>query len=242
MKKSTLVSALLAGICLVAAPAFGQESKPATEQKQEQKKEQKKESKQDGKQDGSKEAKKDDKKADIAIGSQAPTFTLTDVDGKEHSLATYTKQGQIVVLVWFNPDCPFVKKHYENGANTFNDLAKKYADKKVVFLAVNSGAPGQQGAGKERNLKAKTDWKIEHPILLDEAGTTGKAYGAKNTPACYIIAADGTLAYMGAIDDNPGMKVGQTNYVAKALDELLAGKPVTTATTQPYGCSVKYGK
>lgn len=239
VKKSTLVSALLAGLCLAASPALAQESKPGAGQG-----EQKRERKHDGKQDGTKkdETAKDDKKAEIAIGSQAPTFTLMDLEGKEHSLAAHTKQGHIVVLFWFNPDCPFVKKHYENGANTFNDLAKKYADKKVVFLAINSGASGMQGAGKERNAKAKKDWKIEHPILLDEAGTTGKAYGAKNTPACYIIAADGTLAYMGAIDDDPSMKVGKTNYVAKALDEILAGKPVTTATTKPYGCSVKYAK
>lgn len=177
----------------------------------------------------------------VAIGDTAPDFSLPDLDGKTHTLKQYIEDGKIVVLQWFNPDCPFVVKHYGSQGNTFNQMQAQYKDKGVVLLAINSGAPGKQGAGVERNAKAKKDWNIQYPILLDEAGTAGKAYGAKNTPAMYIIGKDGKLAYMGAIDDNRGADgPGKVNYVTKALDEMLAGKPVTNAETRPYGCSVKY--
>lgn len=184
--------------------------------------------------------KKDSNKAETAkVGSMAPAFTLTDTDGKTVNLSDFS--GKIVVLQWFNPNCPYVKKHYESGANTFNDLNKKYSEQGVVFIAINSGAAGKEGAGKDTNASAKKDWKIEYPILLDETGSVGKMYGAKRTPEMYIINKDGTLAYRGAIDDEPGKGVGKTNYVAKALDEILAGNKVTTAETKAYGCTVKYG-
>lgn len=185
---------------------------------------------------------KDAKKTESAakIGSIAPAFTLTDTDGKTVNLSDFA--GKVVVLAWFNPGCPFVKKHFENGANTFNDLNKKYGEKGVVFVAINSGAAGKEGAGKEANVSARKDWKIEFPILLDDTGKVGKLYGAQRTPEMFIINKDGTLAYHGAIDDSDKMKeVGKTNYVAKALDEILAGKPVSTTQTKPYGCTVKYG-
>jgi phosphatidylserine decarboxylase len=110
----------------------------------------------------------------------------------------------------------------------------------VLWIAVNSGAPGKQGAGKEVNAKAKTDWKIENPILLDEAGTAGKAYGARTTPHMFIVK-DGKVVYAGAIDNNSSSKTkGEKNYVIQALGEIKEGKAVSEADTRPYGCSVKY--
>lgn len=186
-------------------------------------------------QDGKKDVKK--AKAELKIGEKAPEFSLKDTEGKEHSLSSLS--GKIVVLEWFNPDCPFVVKQHEK-TSVMADLVKKYGDK-VTFLAINSSAPGKQGSGTERNSKAKTDWKIDFPILLDETGEVGKAYQSKNTPTMYIVDAKGNLAYWGAIDDDSGAeKAGKTNYVAKALDELLAGKPVSQSKTKPYGCNVKY--
>ncbi|MBS0191239.1 MAG: thioredoxin family protein [Phycisphaerales bacterium] len=185
---------------------------------------------------------KDAKKTEAVakVGSLAPPFTLTDTDGKTVNLSDYA--GKVVVIQWFNPGCPFVKKHYENGANTFNKLNKDYSEKGVIFLAINSGAAGKEGAGKEANASAKKDWKIEYSILIDETGKVGKLYGAKHTPEMFIVNKDGTIAYHGAIDDDSGMKgPGKTNYVAKALDEILAGKKVSTSETKPYGCTVKYG-
>ncbi len=173
-------------------------------------------------------------------GDAAPDFTLKGLDGKEVTLSALTKEGKIVVIQWFNPDCPFVVKHYEKGGNTFNDMHAKYSGRNVVLLGINSGAAGKQGAGKERNEKAVKDWKIAYPILLDESGKVGQAYGAKRTPEMFIVTPDGKIAYHGAIDDDRGNGVGKNNYVTKALDEILAKTNVTTAKTEPYGCSVKY--
>ncbi|MDX2018165.1 MAG: thioredoxin family protein [Planctomycetota bacterium] len=188
-----------------------------------------------------KEEKKDAKDAPkVEPGVAAPDFTLKDTAGNEVTLSSLTGQGKIVVLEWFNPGCPFVVKHHELN-KTFAELNKKYADKGVVFLAINSGAKGKQGFGQELNASKKKDWGIEYPVLLDETGKVGKLYNAKRTPEMFVIGKDGKVAYMGAIDDNDDSKTpGKVNYVAKALDEILAGKEVTTKQTRPYGCSVKY--
>jgi peroxiredoxin len=193
-----------------------------------------------------KEAKKDEKdrnpKAAAKVGEKAPDFSATDSNGNTVKLSDLTAQGKTVVLVWWNPDCPYVKKHFQKGeAHTFNDLHTKYSGKDVVVLGVSSNAPGTQGSGVERVNKSRKDWDVQFPIVMDEAGTIGKAYGAKNTPATAVISKNGTLAYFGAIDDDNGPdKPGKTNYAAKAIDELAAGKAVTTTETKPYGCSVKY--
>ncbi|MDX2116136.1 MAG: redoxin domain-containing protein [Planctomycetota bacterium] len=174
------------------------------------------------------------------IDSAAPDFTLTDTDGKQHKLSDYTAQGKVVVLEWFNSGCPYVKRHYDKYT-TMRDTAAKHGDK-VVWLAINSGAPGKEGHGKD--AQARTDWKIAYPVLLDESGQVGKLYGAKTTPHMFVIDPKGILVYAGAIDNDP--KDAQpadkkTNYVAQALDEVIAGKPVSTKETKAYGCSVKYG-
>ncbi|MFB3909063.1 MAG: thioredoxin family protein [Candidatus Eisenbacteria bacterium] len=179
--------------------------------------------------------------SDVATpGAPAPDFTLKDLDGKTHTLSEYTKQGKVVVLEWFNPDCPFVQKHHKLTRNML-DTADRYRAKGIVWLAINSGAPGMQGAGLERNRSARDEYAMDYPILLDDSGDVGRAYGAKTTPHMYVIDAKGTLVYKGAIDDDRSARaLGKTNYVARALDELLAGKPVTQAETASYGCSVKY--
>lgn len=175
------------------------------------------------------------------IGEKAPDFTLTDTDGKSHTLSSLTAEGKIVVLEWFNPECPFVVKHYKDNT-TMADTYKKYKDQKVAWLAINSGAPGKQGAGKDKNAQYRKDWNIQYPVLLDENGVVGRAYGSKNTPTMYIVGKDGVLAYWGAIDNNPGKELGSVNYVSQALDQILAGSTVTEPKTKPYGCSVKYGE
>lgn len=200
-----------------------------------------------GKQPAEKHDKKHDKKDAeekkkseevAAVGKKAPDFSLFDTEGKEHKLSSLA--GKIVVIEWFNPECPYVQKQHVKN-KTMNDMVEKFAGKEVVFFAINSNAAGEAGSGKERNAKAAKDWAIKYPILLDETGATGKAYGAKNTPAMYVVNKDGVLAYSGAIDDDKSADTaGKTNYVAKAVEELLAGKKVTTSETKPYGCGVKY--
>jgi peroxiredoxin len=169
----------------------------------------------------------------------APDFALKNYDGKEYKLADL--KGKIVVLEWFNYECPFSRYNYEK-TTADNDLAAKYADKNVVWLAINS--TGHQTADKTREFAA--EFKVVHPILDDSAGTVGKAYGAMTTPHIFIIDAAGNIAYKGAFDNAPIGKIPENeksiNYVDKALDELTTGKAVTTSETKPYGCSVKYGK
>ena len=180
-------------------------------------------------------------KAETAkVGEKAPDFTLTDTDGKQHTLSDYTKAGKIVVLEWFNSGCPYVVKHHVTH-QTMATLAKEFKDKDVVWVAINSGAPGLQGHGLELNKKIKKEWKIEYPILLDEPGNVGRAYEARTTPHMYIIDKTGTLVYAGAIDNNRSpTELGDVNYVRQALKQVIAGETVTESMTRPYGCSVKY--
>jgi peroxiredoxin len=179
--------------------------------------------------------------AAAVVGQPAPDFTLTDLSGKPVKLADY--RGKTVVLEWHNFGCPFVQKHYRSG--NMQALQKKYGGE-VVWLAVNSThkqasdymEPAQIGAELKRFQATPAGY------LMDEPGTVGMAYGAKTTPHMYVIDPSGRLAYNGAIDDkrsaNPEDVKTSKNYVAMALDEMKAGKPVSTATTAPYGCTVKY--
>jgi peroxiredoxin len=179
----------------------------------------------------------------IAPGTVAPDFTLKDLEGKPVHLADY--KGKVVVLEWFNPDCPFVKASHTKGSLV--GLAKKYTSQGVVWLAINSSAPGKQGNGLDRNRGAQKTFGLEHPILLDESGQVGHLYGASNTPHMFVIDKSGKVAYQGAIDNSPdgerGSPQGGTlvNYVDEAIGSLSTGKPVKDASTKPYGCSVKYG-
>jgi peroxiredoxin len=178
------------------------------------------------------------------VGSAAPDFSATDSKGKAQSLSQY--KGKYVVLEWFNPECPFVKKHY--GGGNMQKLQEEATGKGVVWLSVDSSAPGTEGnLTPDQAEKKLSEWKTKQTaLLLDQDGKVGRAYGAKNTPHMFVINPEGKIVYEGAIDSkptpNPADIPASTNYVKVALDESLAGKPVTTAQTKPYGCSVKYGK
>ncbi len=170
-----------------------------------------------------------------AVGSVAPDFELKDQNGNPVKLSSYG--NNVVVLEWFNNECPFVKKQYKNG--DMNKLATKYKDQGVIWLAVDS--TGTHNA--DHNKQVAGEWSIDRPILNDPAGEVGHLYDAKTTPHMYVIN-KGTLVYKGAIDsivstDSEDIAKAE-NYVAKALDEVLAGKPVSTPETKSYGCSVKY--
>ena len=172
--------------------------------------------------------------ADIKALRPAPDFTLTDQKGNTVKLADFT--GKVVVLEWTNPDCPFVQRHYKAG--TMAGLAKTYGAKGVVWLAINS----TYYMNREKNAAWAEKQQIAYPVLDDHEGKVGMAYGAKNTPHMFVIDAKGNIVYQGAIDDNKDgeKKAGVVNYVALALDAVLAGKPVAIPETRPYGCSVKY--
>jgi peroxiredoxin len=180
--------------------------------------------------------------ADAIPGKPAPGFEVKDANGKDQKLSDY--KGKWVVLEWFNKECPFVKKHY--GSQNMQKLQKEFTGKNVVWLTVNSSAKGKQGyADASQALKdANERGAVPTAILLDSDGKVGKAYGAKTTPHMYVINPDQQVVYAGAIDDNdssnPKDIEKSKNYVTAALTEGLAGKTITTASSRPYGCSVKY--
>ena len=176
------------------------------------------------------------------VGKPAPEFTLTDSDGKPHNLSDF--KGKVVVLEWLNHGCPFVKKHYDSG--NMQSLQKKYTGQDVVWLSIVSSAHGKQGhmSAEETNKTKAEKNAAPTAVLIDESGTVGKLYNAKVTPELFIIGKDGVLAYAGAIDDKKSTAAedvkGAKNYVSQALDEVLAGKPVSEPSSTAYGCSVKY--
>ncbi len=177
----------------------------------------------------------------VSVGDAAPDFSLKNITGKTVKLSDL--KGKTVVLEWTNPGCPFVVGHYANG--NMPAVQAKYTAKGVVWLTINStNAEHKDARSAEEFQKTFAQWKSSASAnLLDTDGSVGQTYAAKTTPHIYIIAADGTLAYNGAIDDDRSVNGGENakiNYVSVALDELLTSKSVATSTTKPYGCSVKY--
>lgn len=175
------------------------------------------------------------------VGSPAPDFELKSIDGTLHKLSDY--RGKVVVLEWTNPGCPVVQRHYRDGL--MPALQKECTDKGAVWLAINSTNPSHPNYQAPEGLKSSYDvWKAAFSaLLMDPDGKAGKAFGAKTTPHMFVIDKKGNLAYNGAVDDDPqGSKEARTNYVRLAVDALLKGEAVATATTKPYGCSVKYAE
>jgi peroxiredoxin len=182
--------------------------------------------------------------AGVEVGQPAPDFSLPDTHGKNHDLSQY--KGKWVVLEWYQPDCPFVQKHY--GAGNMQALQKEFTAKGVVWLSIDSSAPGEEGnyPADKLNEIASSQGAARTALLLDPDGKVGHEYGAKTTPDMYIINPDGKLVYEGAIDSKPTTVVADlktaTNYVKVALDNSMSGKSVSQTVTRPYGCSVKYAQ
>ena len=178
----------------------------------------------------------------ISINQTAPDFSLKDEAGKDVKLSDF--KGKTVVLEWTNHQCPFVKKHYET--NNMQSLQKKFTAQDVVWLSIVSSAPGKEGYIDGEKAKQLTEERKAAPtkVLLDPTGKAGQQYQAKTTPHMYIVNPEGTLVYMGGIDniasaDKADVKKAE-NYIDMALTNLLAGKAVKPNVTRPYGCSVKY--
>ena len=180
--------------------------------------------------------------AEAAVGTPAPEFSLPSADGRTHTLGDF--RGKFVVLEWFNNECPFVRKHYDSG--NMQRLQETYTGKGVVWLSIASSAPGKQGSMTPEQAQqiSRTRHARHTALLLDPAGAVGRRYGAKTTPHVFLVNPEGVLIYAGAIDDKPSTDpadiAGAKNYVAQALDEAMAGQPVSVPETPSYGCSVKY--
>lgn len=176
----------------------------------------------------------------VEIGAEAPGFSLPNLSGETVTLEQH--RGKVVVLEWFNPGCPFVKQAHESGG-ALETMAAGWSEKDVVWLAINSGAPGKQGTGVETNQDAKKKWSMKHPILLDESGKVGRAYAAKTTPQMVVIDAQGRQVYNGALDNAPfGNTKGEplSPITENVLKAVTAGKESPQGRSKPYGCSVKY--
>lgn len=182
--------------------------------------------------------------AKAEVGKPAPDFELKDTEGTPVKLSSF--KGKVVVLEWWNPGCPFVKAAHTKGS--LKTAAKDASKKGVVWLAVNSNGEGKQGFGAEANRAGKKAFDVTHPVLLDESGAVGHAYGATNTPHVMIVDEAGTLVYRGAVDNSPdgegespeGGKL--VSYVDTTLADLAAKRPVAKPETRAYGCSVKYAQ
>jgi len=180
--------------------------------------------------------------ATVRVGNPAPDFTAKTSTGQTVRLSDY--KGKVVVLEWTNHQCPFVAKHYRSG--NMQKLQQEAKAKGVVWFSVVSSAPGQQGfvTAAQANAVVKEQKASPTAVILDPEGTLGKLYGARTTPHMFVIDKAGQLQYMGAIDDQPNLAekdvTKANNYVRAAIQQILAGQKVTTSTTQPYGCSVKY--
>ncbi|MBM4155890.1 MAG: redoxin domain-containing protein [Lentisphaerae bacterium] len=181
-------------------------------------------------------------RAEAVPGQDAPAFKSTCTKGTAVALADL--KGKYVVLEWTNPGCPFVKKHY--GPGNMQAVQKELTGQGVVWLTVNSAAPGKGGhvTAERWNAVAKEQGSAATGLLIDESGEIGRAYGAKTTPHLFVIGPDGKVLYAGAIDDKPSTDAadvaGAVNYVKQAVAEAKAGKPVSVPKTAPYGCGVKY--
>jgi hypothetical protein len=182
--------------------------------------------------------------AKVATGSTVSDLQVTDSNGTVHNLSDFA--GKNVVLEWTNHGCPYVKKHYVS--NNMQKLQKEaVAGGDTVWLSVISSAPGKQGyvSGEQANELTTSRDAAPTAVILDGSGDAGRVFSARTTPHMYVINADQTLVYQGAIDDNrsanPADAAGARNYVREALSAVKSGGEVAVPETAPYGCSVKYG-
>jgi peroxiredoxin len=175
-------------------------------------------------------------------GAPAPDFTIADTAGKPVKLADY--RGKFVVLEWTNPECPFVRKHY--NSKNMQELQKEWGAKDVVWLTINStnASHSEFKSPDEMASWMRVQGAAPKATLIDGTSATARVYGAKTTPHMFVVDPTGKLLYAGAIDDkrssNPAEATVANNYVRAALTEATAGTPVTVASTLPYGCSLKY--
>lgn len=173
-------------------------------------------------------------------GETAPSFSLPSAGGKNVSLSDY--KGKVVVLEWFNPDCPFVKKVYRDDY-----MPKLQADAEksdVVWLTISSTRKDHPSYFDETGARDIAEkFHMKSKLLVDTSGEVGKMYGAKTTPQLVVVDSSGTIRYSGAFDDAPDTDsdpASSRNYVLSALEAIRDKKEVTPSTTAPYGCSVKY--
>lgn len=168
-----------------------------------------------------------------ALNEPVPDFSLLALDGSRHELSRL--RGRIVVLEWFNLDCPYSAKYHRSGL--LRAMHRELSPRGVTWLAVASGSAA---ASADRLGVAAREWKVPYPILRDQDGAVARAFRAQRTPHLFVIDRDGVLRYSGALDDATAEldRLGRTNYVLDAVGALLAGRRVETQSTTPHGTMV----
>ncbi len=180
--------------------------------------------------------------AAVQTGRAAPDFSVSDTKGARHALAAH--RGNTVILEWTNHECPYTVKHYATG--NMQALQAAATASGAIWLTVISSRPQTQGHVEAVEADQLTTSRSAKPtgVVLDPRGQLGRLYGARTTPHMFIVDGSGVLVYMGAIDDRPSASHASVksarNYVREALDAMAAGRPITLASTRPYGCTVKY--
>jgi peroxiredoxin len=169
------------------------------------------------------------------VGQAAPDFILTDIDGKVHKLADY--RGKTVLLDWFNPGCPAVKVYYEKP-EFVTQMNAAFADKEdIVWLSINSSAPGKEGHGIEENkLYAATVGKT-NPILVDESGAVGHSFNAWRTPTVYVINPEGVIVYAGTFDQATSAKEAPKgdSLALAAVEAAAKGEAPVISSAKAFG-------
>lgn len=173
----------------------------------------------------------------LSIGSNAPDFSLPGVDGETWSLSSFAEKPVLVVIFSCN-HCPYVVAYEER----MTEVQRDYAERGVQLVAINPNNERSHPADSfPKMVQRAKDRAFNFPYLRDESQDVARAYGARFTPEIFAFDKDRKLAYHGRIDDNYDDPFDVRRHdLREALDEILAGKPVSVADTEPVGCSVKW--
>ena len=173
---------------------------------------------------------------ELAVGAKAPQFALVNaVDGK--TVVFRPGDGKLSVVVFTCNQCPYARAFEPR----IIELAKQYQPKGVVFYAIDPNDESQYVIESLAEMKARaTEHGYPYPYLKDADSSVAHAYGARVTPHVYVIDGSGTLRYRGYVDDSTRPEERRTTGLSNALDNLLAGKPVSNQTTRAFGCTIKW--
>ena len=174
----------------------------------------------------------------LALGTEAPPFTLPDADGRHFSLRDAAGSKAYLIMFICN-HCPFVKHVREELAR----LGRDYQERGVAVFAINSNdAKSHPGDSPEKMKEESAAWGYGFPYLVDAEQDVAKAYRAACTPDFFVFDADRKLAYRGQLDDSrPGNKEPVDGRdLRAAIDAVLAGEPVPDDQIPSVGCNIKW--
>ncbi len=173
---------------------------------------------------------------ELPIGAKAPKFSLINATDNK-TVAFNPGDGKLSVVIFTCNQCPYAKAFEPR----IIELAKQYQPKGVVFYAIDPNDEAQYAVESLAEMKARaTERGYPFPYLKDGDSTIAHAYGARVTPHVYVIDGGGTLRYRGYVDDSAKPEARRTTGLTNALDDLLAGKPVSNETTRAFGCTIKW--